>query len=148
MTETDTPRRSLGVRLFWTPVVIVALIGIAFATWAIAPLVEDGDGAAALVLYMALGAMVGAGLGVIVGLSALLGNYLAFAAVATTPARYIGVSLAAGSSVALAGYALLVFAGGVESFGWIIVALAVVLPAVLCLMVHRWSRASAVRSEP
>ncbi|GAB2465195.1 ABC-type polysaccharide/polyol phosphate export permease [Conyzicola lurida] len=142
MTTTDTPRRSLGVRLFWTPVVIIALVGIAFAVWAIAPLVEDDHGVVGLVIYTAVGAMVGAGLGVIVGLSALLGNYLAFASVATTPARFVGVSLAAGSSVALAGYVMLVFAGAVEPFGWIIVALAVVLPVVLCVGISRWARAA------
>jgi hypothetical protein len=135
---------SLTGRLFWSAVGLCALVGVVYVCVRLPSEVEMGESVAylALAMYAILGGLLCSVVGISVGLSAAVGNYLAAAVRPTVVSRYIGVSLAAGSSAALSFYVMLLY-GGITDLDWILVVLAIVLPAALCLVVHRWSRATA-----
>jgi hypothetical protein len=140
----DRPPRSLTGRLIGFAVLACALVGVVYVCVRLPSEVDmHGDSAfIALALYAILGGMLCSGVGLSVGLSAAVGNYLAAAVRPTDLSRYIGVSVATGSSAALSFCVLLIYAG-IDDLDWLIVVLAIVLPAVLCLVVQRWSRAMA-----
>jgi hypothetical protein len=135
---------SLTARLLWSAVGLCALVGVVYVCWWLLPEIDMGEDSAfiALALYSIFGGLLCAVVGISVGLSAAVGNYLAWAARPTDVSRYIGVSLATGSSATLSFYVMLLYAG-IDDLDWLLVVLGIVLPAALCLVVHRWSRATA-----
>jgi hypothetical protein len=118
---------SLTARLLWSAVGLCALVGVVYVCWWLLPEIDMGEDSAfiALALYSIFGGLLCAVVGISVGLSAAVGN-----------------CLATGSSATLSFYVMLLYAG-IDDLDWLLVVLGIVLPAALCLVVHRWSRATA-----
>jgi hypothetical protein len=115
------------------PALLLGVVGVVYTAWYLLPEFVDGGDPGTIpvfLVYLVLGFVAGAVPGIVVGLCALVGLYLAHEIRPGLPAELVAVSLSAGTATAIA---LLLFLPcyGID-LPWLHILLTALVPAALC----------------